>query len=69
MENALTWMSHRSLVPFPSEEGIDVNFFFNSPEVFGAVITGLRRGLGVVLLSISAVRRCGDSFGSHHMVR
>ena len=49
-------MSHRSSVPFPFEVGIDVNLFFNSPEIFEAVITGLRRGLGVVLLSISAKR-------------
>ena len=41
---------------FPSEVGIDVSLFFHSPNIFGAVITGLRKGLGVVLLSISAKR-------------
>ena len=54
VKNALTWRSHHSSVPFPSEVGIDVDLFFHSPDIFGAVITGLRRGLGVIFLSISA---------------
>ena len=51
MKNALTWMSHRSLVPFPSEEGIDVNFLFNSPSEVVTVSYNIVSGIVKSLLS------------------